>query len=190
MLYRAPTKVLAYSAAILLAAMFQPDAQCQTEHLVSVASADSDALRISNPKHREIPAARARVLLLTTCKVVADEFHRKDTDVNVRMDLVIGEPSERYSIEKDGRLILYLDHWDETRFVDVVITGAMQQLTPPRLRRQMLTEVLKRSDQIAPVSTKQLHGPMLAPRNPGLGGDCMSAVNGEPCSWPGPMPPR
>lgn len=190
MIYRAPAIKFAFSAAILIAALFQPGAQSQTEQATIVTAADSDALKITNPKHRDIPVARAQVLLLETCKIVADEFHRKASDIHVRINLVVGDADERYSIEKDGRITLYLDHWDEARFVDVVITGAMHQLSPPHLRRQMLTEVLKRSDQITPVSTKQLQGtpPMLPPRNPNLNDDCMSAVNSEPCSWSRPLP--
>jgi len=190
MTLRAPAIILAFSIAVPVAASPQPIVQSPTEHPVNVSGSDSDALQINNPKHKDIPVTRARVLLLTTCRVVADEFHRKPTDVNVRLDLVVGERNEYYSIEKDGRVTLYLDHWDETRFVDAVITGAMHQLTPPHLRKQMLSEVLKRSDQVAPVSTKQLHTPVpiLVPRNPGIGADCISAVNSEPCSWPGPVP--
>lgn len=190
MIYRAPAIKFAFSAAILIAAFLQPGAQAQTEQATNVTAADSEALKITNPEHRDIPAARAQVLLLETCKIVADEFHRKASDIHVRINVVVGDPNERYSIEKDGHVTLYIDHWDETRFVDVVITGAMHQLTPPHLRRQMLTEILKRSDQVTPVSTKQLQSPlpMWTPRNPGLGSDCMSAVNGEPCSWSRPLP--
>lgn len=187
---QAPSKAWKFSTILLFATLLQSTAHSQTGAQANPDKSDRDFLRVINPKDREIPVERARVLLITTCRVVAEEFHRKADDVIVRVDLVVGEPSERYAIEKNGRLTLYLDHWDETRFVDVVITGAMQQLTPPLTRRQMLTEVLRRSDKIAPVSAKQLRNrpqPVM-PQGNGLNSNCISALNEHPCSWPNLAP--
>src|SRR5215467_3194909 len=48
----------------------------------------TNALTIVNPSEIDIPGDRARVLLLTTCRVVADEFHRKPREVELTMTLV------------------------------------------------------------------------------------------------------
>jgi hypothetical protein len=109
-----------------------------------------------NPSEIDIPGDRARVLLLTTCRVVADEFHRKPQDVELTMTLVLGEKDERYSIDTNGRMTMYLEHWDEGKFVDGVIISAIQWLAPLRLRKQMFTEILRRTDKIAPVTANQL----------------------------------
>src|SRR5262249_32393072 len=96
----------------------------------------TNVLTIVNPSKIDIPGDRARVLLLTTCRVVADEFHRKPQDVELTMTLVLGEKDERYSIDTNGRMTMYLEHWDEGRFVDGVILNAVHGLAPLHLRKQ------------------------------------------------------
>jgi hypothetical protein len=183
---KAPSRTWRLSTILLFATLLQSTAHAQTGTQTNPEKSSRDSLQIINPRDRDVPIDRARVLLITTCRVVAEEFHREANDVDVRLDLIVGEPNERYSIEKNGRLTLYLDHWDETRFVDAVITGALQQLTPPPARRQMLIEVLRRSDRIAPVSTRQLRdrSQPVGPRREGLNSGCVSAVRDGPCPWP------
>lgn len=147
-------------------------------------------LTIVNPKHRDIPEDRARVLLLTTCHVVAEEFHRHPDEVDLKLTLVVGDGDEHYTIDHDGQLTLYLDRWNETRFVEAVITGAMQKLTPPQTRKKMLIDILRRSDRIAPVSVNELQGAALVRPSPGrnLVPDCFTAVRDGPCPWPNQAP--
>lgn len=83
-----------------------------------------DPLTVVNSHQTDIPIERARVLLLTTCRVVAEEFHERPEDVDLRMTLILGDPGERVAVDNSGGVTLYLKHWNENKFVDGVITGA------------------------------------------------------------------
>ena len=143
-------------------------------------------LTIVNPSQIEVPGDRARVLFVTTCRVVAEEFHRRPEEVELTMTLVMGTRDEHYSIDKAGQMTMYLDQWDEGKFVDGVITSVVQRLAPLHLRNQMFTEILRRTDRIAPISAKQLSVPgKNAPLPRGAASpSCISAVSAMPCPWP------
>jgi hypothetical protein len=147
-------------------------------------------LTIVNSHQVDIPGERARVLLLTTCRVVAEDFNKKAEDVDLKMTLVLGERDERYAIDANGRMTLYLERWSEQKFVDGVITGVMQRLTPIRTRKQMLSEILRRTEKIAPVSANRSRMPGANPPMPrgAMVPDCISATNEAPCSWPNRQP--
>jgi hypothetical protein len=144
----------------------------------------TDVLTIVNPRQVDIPNERARVLLLTTCRVVAEEFRRRPEDVELAMTLVLGDGDEHYSIDKGGRMTMYLERWDEAKFVNGVITSVIQRMAPLHRRNQMFTEILRRTDQIAPVSAKQLRNPAgstpLPTREPYP--TCISEMATTPCS--------
>jgi len=145
--------------------------------------AQGDALTIVNPSQIEIPGERARVLLLTTCRVVAEEFHRKPEDVALTMNLVLGARDEHYSVDKKGRMTMYLERWDEGKFVDGVIISAVEWLAPLHLRNQMFTVILRRADRIAPVSANQLRRPAgNSPLPTGEYPTCISETASTPCS--------
>jgi len=151
-----------------------------------------DLLTIVNSHQTDVPIEKARVLLLTTCSVVAEEFHKRPEDVDLRMTLILGEPHERVAVDDSGAMTLYLERWNETKFVDGVITGAMQLLMPLHTRRQVFTEILRRSDKIAPVAANRLRIPSTnspVPRR-SLMQDCISALNSTPCWWPDQPPDR
>jgi len=151
-----------------------------------------DVLTVVNAHQTDIPVDRARVLLLTTCRVVAEEFHKRPEEVDLRVTLVLGNPQERVAVDDNGGMTLYLQSWKETKFVDGVITGAIQLLMPRRSRNQMFTEVLRRTDKIVPVAANQLRMPSTNSPLPArsLMPDCISAVNNAPCSWPNRLPDR
>ena len=123
----------------------------------------ADRLTIVNPSQLDIPDKRARVLLLTTCRVVAEEFHQKPKHVEITMTLVLGARDEYYAIDKTGRMTMYLEHWDEGKFVDGVIISAVQWMASLQMRNQMLTEIVRRTDPIVPVSANQLRRPAEKP---------------------------
>jgi len=151
-----------------------------------------DLLTIVNSRQSDVPIERARVLLLTTCSVVAEEFHKRPEDVDLRMTLVLGEQHERVAVDDSAGMTLYLERWNETKFVDGVITGAMQLLMPLHTRKQVFTEILRRTDKIAPVAANQLRIPSTnspVPRR-SLMQDCISALNSAPCSWPDQLSDR
>lgn len=167
--------------------------EAQAGSPLSASAPAAARLTIVNPYHQQVPEDRVRVLLLTTCRVVAEEFRRHPTDVELRMTLVIGDADEHSLVDPDGHFTLYLDHWNEGKFVNGVITGAMQQLTPLKTRSKMWKDIVRRSDQIAPVSVSQLRDHGVIPPSPGLGWqpDCISALREGPCPWlNGRVPPR
>jgi hypothetical protein len=145
-----------------------------------------EILTIVNSREIDMPGERARVLLLTACRVVAEEFHQKPEDVDLKVTLFLGEPNERVAIDDTGRMTLYLERWDETKFVDGVITGAIQKLTPLPRRKQMFSEIRRRAEKIAPVPVSQLRisGPSAPTLRPSLFSNCITAVNNFPCNWP------
>src|SRR5215831_3771585 len=152
----------------------------------SPSSPRPDILTLVNSRQIDIPEERARVLLLTTCRVVAEEFHQKPEDVDLKVTLLLGESNEHVAIDDSGRMTLYLERWDETKFIDGVITGAIQTLTPLQRRKQMFTEIHRRSDKIAPISASQLRtsGTSAPSLRPSLSQNCMHAAINFPCFWP------
>jgi hypothetical protein len=143
----------------------------------------TEMLTVVNPNHIDIPEGRARVLLLTTRRLVAEEFHQKPKHIEITMTLVLGTPDERYSIDKKGRLTMYLARWNEGKFVNGVITSAIQWMASLQKRNQMLTEIVRRTDLIAPVSAHQLHRPGRNSTTPGESyPTCISATATTPCS--------
>src|SRR5690349_17086838 len=67
-----------------------------------------DLLTVVNSHQPDIPIERARVLLLTTCRVIAEEFHQRPEDVDLRMTLILGDPDERVAVDDNGGMTLYL----------------------------------------------------------------------------------
>jgi hypothetical protein len=133
-----------------------PGATAQTSVSFGGRGQPSAPLTIVNPQHQEISEDRVKVLFLTTCQVVAGEFRRHADELDMRLTLVLGDGNERSAIANDGRLTLYLDRWNEGKFVDGVITGAMQHLATLDTRKKMARDILRRSNRIAPVSLTQL----------------------------------
>jgi hypothetical protein len=150
------------------------------------ASPRPDILTIINSRQTDIPGERARVLVLTACRVVAEEFHQKPEDLDLKVTLLLGESNERVAIDDNGRMTLYLERWDETKFVDGVITGAIQKLTPLPRRRLMFSEIRRRAEKIAPIPVSQLRisGPSVPTLRPSLSSSCITAASNFPCNWP------
>jgi hypothetical protein len=185
---RAPRTARRFLIALLAVVCAKPAVTVQTG-TPSNDSGRADVLTIVNSHQVNVPGERARVLLLTTCRVVAEDFHRRPEEVDLKMTLVLGEREERYAIDESGRMTLYLESWSEPKFVDGVITGVMQRLTPVRTRKQMLSEILRRTEKIAPVSANRLRMPGANPMPRGaMAPDCISATKDAPCSWPNRAP--
>lgn len=170
----------------ILTSVFIASLVASVAHAQSVREPHADALTIVNSRDSHVPSDRARVLMLTTCHMVAEQFHRKMEDIDLKITLILGEPTERFAISENGRMTLYLQRWDESRFVNGVISGAIERLMPLRTRQQMFTEIVHRTDKITPIAANQLRNkpgssqPDLSPR-------CMSAMSQSPCSWPQPV---
>ena len=165
------------------ALLILPAASGQTGPESNASNTRPDVLTIVSSSHSDIPVDRARVLLLTTCRVVAEEFHRKPEDAELQLTLIIGEGDERTAVDAAGHEELYLKRWDEGKFVDGVITGATQMLTSLHTRRKMFSEILNRADRIAPIAANQLRATGAHSKPNRLPPDCISAVRETPCSW-------
>lgn len=141
-------------------------------------------LTISNPKHLDLPEDRARVLLIEACRVVANEFHqRNSSDVEYSLILVLGEKGEGWGIDNEDRITLYLREWNETKFVDAATRIAIQSLANRERVQRLAKQILLRSNRILPVSQNALKDPrLLRPGHPAAAGeDCISAVRDKPC---------
>jgi hypothetical protein len=141
-------------------------------------------LTISNPKHLDLPEQRVRVLLIEACRVVANEFHaRNSSDVEYSLILVLGEKDEGWGIDNEDRITLYLREWNETKFVEAATRLAIQSLANHERVQRLAKEILRRSDRILPLSQHNFRDPrFLRPgHTPSPEGNCISAVRDEPC---------
>jgi hypothetical protein len=155
-------------------------------------------LRVENPKHLDYPEAKAKVLLGTACRVVAEEFHAQDpSEVVYPLTLVLGVRDEHWTEDEEGHdYTLYLKDWNEAKFAVAAMRLALQRLITRDRRKRLVREILRRSDQIAPVAASMLHGSRSADDR-SLGDkqsdNCFasirdSAVRDTPCEIPIRMP--
>ena len=129
-------------------------------------------LTISNPQHLDVPEQRARVVWTMTFRVVARELRLRDVSTaEFPAVLVLGVKDEHYTEDEHGVFTIYLDRWNETRFAFAAMRLAVQRLVAREIGNKMLREIVKRSDQIAPVTAKELQGSESALRaSPSQGG--------------------
>jgi hypothetical protein len=142
-------------------------------------------LTIVNSKHLDFPEDTARVLLVETSRVVANEFRvRNPSDVEYPLSLVLGEKEEGYGTDSEGKVTLFLQVWSESKFVDAAVRLAIQSLADHKRVQRLSKEVLLRSDRSLPVSSGSLsrHDGFRRPRGPiDPRADCISAVRDRPC---------
>jgi len=137
-------------------------------------------IKIENPKHLDVPEQKARVLLKLACQAVVNELHlseRADWDFNLR--LVLGGKDEGYVIDQpSGLATVYLERWDEAKFTAAAVKLAVQKSIDERHEEQIIREVLRRSDQIAPVSAKRLRETTVPAMTPTIHEDsgCWDAI--------------
>lgn len=134
---QAPTNFL--SAALLLLACFPVLAQ----------------VTISNPDHLEVPVEEVNVLFHTTCQVVAEQFNIRGgaTKTEFPLLLVLGATDERYTEDEEHQqYTIYLKRWNAPQFAASTLRLAIQRVVPRSRAHAMVKEILRRSNQIAPVS--------------------------------------
>jgi hypothetical protein len=122
-------------------------------------------LAIDNPKNLDVPEQKARVLLRLACRAVAAELHLHEASKpEFDLRLVLGEQDERYGLDgQTGVPTLYLQQWNETKFASAAIRFAIQKSIDQKREEVMISEMLRRAEQIASIPAKQLHG-TAAPR--------------------------
>ncbi len=111
-----------------------------------------------NPLHLEVSEQKIQILFKATCKIVAKEFHVK-SNFDFPLILVLGDPNPRYAIDEENHTFrIYLDHWNEVQFATSAMRLAVHHLVPPRKREELVRQILRQSDQIAPVPLQRLGG--------------------------------
>ena len=147
-------------------------------------------LSVVNPKHLEMPAERANVILSTACSVVAEQFHQRDTS-NLRFQtvLVLGDSPEHYQVdEQKGIYTLYLKQWDERKFATLAMRFCVQRLATSVKEDHLVREILRRANQIGPVSVDALRERSRPVSISPARDDCYSAARDQGC--PESQPPH
>ncbi len=112
---------------------------------------------IQNEKHREVPEQKVQLLYRMACAVAAERFHVKAQDAEFRVVLVLGDPDERFLADTiHAAYTIYMDNWDEEKFASTLVLIEANRLTRIQQYKQMVLEVLRRSNKAAPVTVGQL----------------------------------
>jgi hypothetical protein len=114
-------------------------------------------ISIDNRSSTPVPRDRAWVIYQTTCQVVADRFHVKDSiQLQVPFHLNVGsEESNVLYDEGAGTYQINLSEWGDTKFAFAALRLTLQRLVTLESRREMLLETLARAERKLPVdSTK------------------------------------
>lgn len=146
-------------------------------------------LTIENPRHVEIPEAQARVLYQMSFQAVAKELRPgQKTNAEFPLHLVIGQEEERFGLDaRTGAATLFLREWDAVKFTTAAVRFAIQMSVQPQREEAMISEIVRHSQAVAPVSTAQLRGSNQLPTPlppPAIGcvkGIYDAGVSGSPC---------
>jgi len=121
-----------------------------------------------NPQHLEIQEW-VQILHNIVCRVVAEEFHIRERNVQGPVTVVLGERQERtVADELNGVYMIYLEHWDEKTFASSDVRLMIQRMAFRNHSEQMAREVIRRAGQLLPANADKLrstnkHGPLLPP---------------------------
>ena len=136
-------------------------------------------LTIDNPRHLDVPEARAHLLLRMSCQAVGRELHLADSSkVEFGLHLVLGEKIERFGWdEHTGMATVFLSTWDTQKFTTAAMRFAVQRSIDPHREEQMVLDVVRRSEQTAPVAATELRGlGGLLNRQPANENNCLRGV--------------
>ena len=116
-------------------------------------------LVIENTRHLKIPEDQVQALLRMSCQAVGNELHLQDkAKFNCGLRLVLGEKEEHFGLDMEtGMPTLSLSEWNVEKFTSAAVTLAIQRSIDPHREQEMILEILRRFEQIAPVSATQLH---------------------------------
>jgi hypothetical protein len=147
--------------------------------VVTGESPSSAQLIIQNPHHLPVPEQKASVLMSTACRVITEHFALSKGDQHpLRLTLVLGSSDEHYTAEGDkDAYTLFLQRWDENKFTLAVTNLAIQRLVVNDRLASLVSEILRRSEQVAPVPAAQLRGSRIsASPLAGQASGCFSAI--------------
>lgn len=134
---------------------------------------------IENPHCVEVPVQRVQVVHQIICRVVAEEFHVDAEKVDCRLNLVLGEETERSSADDtNGIYTVYLAHWDEATFAISDMRLAVQRMVSRHRWQHMTREIIRRVDQLEPVDAQSFQKSTHAfqPPNSDTGKRCLSGA--------------
>lgn len=112
---------------------------------------------IQNEKHRDVPEQRAQLLYRMACAVASEHFHVKPASAEFRVILVLGDPDERFLADTiHDSYTIYMNNWDEEKFASTLVLIEVNRLTRIQQYKEMVLEILRRSNRGAPVTVGQL----------------------------------
>ena len=150
--------------------------------ILLVNSATHAQVSVVNPKHLEVSAERARVLVNTACSVVSEEFRQSNTsELRFETVLVLGPGEEHYTVdEKKNTYTVFLNRWDERTFATLAMRFCVQRFAASR-ENHLVQEIFRRVNRIGPVSVESLRGRAQPVLSPPVETACYSAARTERC---------
>lgn len=137
---------------------------------------------VVNPKHLQVSAERANVLLNTACSVVREEFRQgNSSELRFQTVIVLGPGEEHYTVdEKNNTYTLFLKRWDEQKFATLAMRFCVQRFAASR-EDHLMKEIFRRADRIGPVSVESLRERAQPVFIPPIRSDCYSAARPHEC---------
>jgi len=112
-----------------------------------------------NPQKLEWPEQRAQMLHRIICGVVGKDLHLRGKNAQFPVTLVLGEQQQRIVADEDkGIFKIYLKQWDEPSFAVSDLQVVLQRGMVRKYWQPMVSEVVRRFQQVAPVSADDLSG--------------------------------
>jgi hypothetical protein len=120
-------------------------------------SATQAQITIKNPKHLSVPDNKPEMLFRLACQQVAEEFHIVDpAKLQFPVTVVLGEAS-RYTADEDTQAYtIYMERWDDARFVSSVVMLAAHRVVTRERYKRMVLEALRRANEVMPVQAADL----------------------------------
>jgi len=116
-------------------------------------------ITVENPQKLEWPEQRAQMLHRIICGVVGKQLHLHGNNAQFPVILVLGEPEQKIVVDEDrGIFKIYLSHWHEPSFAISDLQLVLQRGVVRRHWQPMVSEVVQRFQQVAPVSAGDLSG--------------------------------
>lgn len=143
------------------------------------ATAGSGSFTISNLQALDVPELRARALHRIVQDVVADHFHVPHKKGMPPLVLVLGEDREHFTSGGLNQVdTIYLQKWDEQKFVASDVSLTVQHLLVADSLNRMVEEISRDAHRFLPVSLDELRKGDLNQPNPppAMGNPCIATM--------------
>jgi len=125
--------------------------------LVTLSASLCAQVVIENPQRLEVPEQRVQMLHRIICRVVADQLHLRGAKKEFPVTVILGEQEQRVLADEKGMFRIYLKHWDERSFAISDLQLVLQQAMIRKHWHTMVSEVVRRYQQSAPVYVGELN---------------------------------